>query len=71
MMAPVFEQCAQQLTGTAVLAKVNTETEQALSAQYNIRSIPTLAIYRNGREIQRTAGAMDVNSLNHWIQANI
>jgi len=71
MMAPVFEQAAQQLSGKAVLAKVNTETEQTLSAQYNIRSIPTLAIFKSGQETQRTAGAMDLNSLKHWIQANL
>lgn len=71
MMAPVFEQAAQQLSGKVILAKVNTEAEQMLASQYNIRSIPTLAMYKSGQEIQRTAGAMDLNSLNHWIQANL
>lgn len=71
MMAPVFHQAASGFSGRAILAKVNTENEQMLAAQYSIRSIPTLAIFRHGQELVRSAGAMDLNSLNHWIQANI
>ena len=66
MMAPVFEQAAQQLEPRLRLAKVNTEEQQALAARYNIRSIPTLAIFRHGQEIARMAGAMDLNSLLAW-----
>ena len=51
MMAPQFEQAARQLEPNFRLAKVNTETEQALAARYGIRSIPTLKIFRKGREI--------------------
>ncbi|HHH89301.1 MAG TPA: thioredoxin TrxC [Aliiroseovarius sp.] len=66
MMAPVFEQAARQLEPRLRLAKVNTEEQQALAARYNIRSIPTLAIFRHGQEIARMAGAMDLNSLVVW-----
>jgi len=71
MMAPVFEQAAQQLQGKAVLAKVNTEEQQTLAGQFNIRSIPTIAMFKNGQEINRSAGAMDLNSLMHWAQTHI
>lgn len=66
MMAPIFEQAAAQLEPRYRLAKVNTEQEQALASQYQIRSIPTLAIFKQGREIKRMAGAMDLQSLMQW-----
>jgi len=66
MMAPVFEQAAQQLEPNMQLIKINTEQEQHLSAQYGIRSIPSLLIFKGGKEIARMAGAMDLNSLQGW-----
>lgn len=66
MMAPVFQQAAAQLEPGMRLAKLNTEQEQALAAQYNIRSIPTLAVFKQGQEIGRTAGAMDLSNLLGW-----
>ena len=69
MMAPVFEQAASQLEPTTRLAKVNTEQEQMLTQQYQIRSIPTLAIFKNGREIKRVAGAMDLSGLLQWAKS--
>ncbi|MGD9389928.1 MAG: thioredoxin TrxC [Thioalkalispiraceae bacterium] len=71
MMAPVFQQAAAQLEPRARLAKLNTEQQQAIAAQYQIRSIPTLAIFRHGQELARTAGAMDLNSLQQWISQYI
>ena len=71
MMAPVFEQAAAELEPRVRLAKVNTETEQQLAAQFSIRSIPTLAIFKNGRELSRQAGAMDANSLRQWINSQL
>ncbi|MGD9000054.1 MAG: thioredoxin TrxC [Granulosicoccaceae bacterium] len=71
MMAPVFEQAAAQLEPHVRLAKVNTEAEQALAAQYGIRSIPTLAIFRGGQEIAREAGAMDGRTLVNWIRSRL
>lgn len=63
MMAPVFAQASGQLQPKIRLAKVNTEAEPALAQQYNIRSIPTLAIFKQGRELNRVAGAMDLANL--------
>ena len=58
MMAPAFEQAAAQLEPEVRLAKVNTEDEQQLAARFNIRSIPTLALFVGGREVARQPGAM-------------
>lgn len=71
MMAPVFEQAAMQLEPHVRVAKVNTETEQTLAGQFGIRSIPTLALFRGGREVARQAGAMDLNSLTRWVRSQL
>lgn len=71
MMTPIFKQAAAQLEPRVRLVKVNTEQEQQLAARYNIRSIPTLAMFRGGKEIARQAGAMDLQNLLRWVQSNI
>lgn len=70
MMAPVFAQAAQQLQPKIRVTKVNTEAEQQLAAQFQIRSIPTLAIFKHGKELARTAGAMDLQNLINWVNQN-
>ena len=71
MMAPIFTQAAEQLQPNVRVAKVNTENEQQLAAQFQIRSIPTLAIFKAGKEIARTAGAMELQNLISWVKQNI
>lgn len=66
-MAPFFEQAATDMKSKALFAKLNTEQHQAIGAQYNIRSIPTLIVFKNGREVARQAGAMDATSLKKWV----
>ena len=68
-MAPAFEQAAAQLEPRVRLVKVNTEEAQALGSRYNIRSIPTLALFLNGREVARQAGAMGAADIVRWTQA--
>jgi thioredoxin 2 len=67
MMAPQFVQAAVQLEPRVRLVKVNTEAEQMLGAQYGIRSIPTLVLFRNGREAARQAGAMSAADIERWV----
>ncbi len=64
MMAPNFERAAQNFPLKALFAKVNTENEQNLGARFNIRSIPTIIVFKDGREVERVSGALDVNALN-------
>jgi len=68
-MAPAFAQAASQLEPNVRLAKVNTEQEQMLAGQYNIRSIPTLIMFKKGKEIARQAGAMDTSGIVQWTKA--
>ena len=71
MMAPAFEQAAAQLEPRVRLAKLNTENEQTIAAQYRIQSIPTLALFHNGREIARQPGAMGMADIVRWVQSQL
>ena len=71
MMAPQFEQAAARLEPRFRLAKVDTEAEQALGARFGIRSIPTLALFRGGREVARQPGAMGAADIERWVQAQV
>jgi thioredoxin 2 len=68
MMAPAFEEAARRLEPRVRLVKVNTEEAQGLAARFGIRSIPTVAIFRRGQELARTAGAMDLGRLLAWVE---
>ena len=68
MMAPIFEQAAQQLEPRVRVAKVDTDKEQNLAGQFGIRSIPTLILFRRGKEAARTTGAMGLPQLLQWVQ---
>ncbi|MDO8291929.1 MAG: thioredoxin TrxC [Gallionella sp.] len=70
-MAPAFAQAAEKLEPVMRLAKLNTEEAQELAARYNIRSIPTLALFRGGREIARQAGAMDAGGIVQWARSKV
>jgi len=69
MMAPAYEKVSHDMQGKARFVKVNTEDEQSLAAKYNIRSIPTLAVFVRGREIARQPGAMSAPDLTRWVSA--
>jgi thioredoxin 2 len=71
MMAPAFQQAAAQLEPRIRLLKVNTEAEQQLGAQFNIRSIPTLALFHRGREVARQAGAMGAADIVRWASSQV
>jgi thioredoxin 2 len=69
IMAPAFEQAAKVLEPLARLGKVNTEEEQALGARFRISSIPTMIIFRNGREVARQPGALGLQDIVRWVRS--
>ena len=71
MMAPAFKQAAVSLEPRVRLAKVDTEAAPGVAGRYNIRSIPTLIMFRGGREAARQAGAMSAADIVRWAQANL
>jgi thioredoxin 2 len=66
-MAPAYEAAARQLEPHWRFAKLNTEDEPAPAARFNIRSIPTLIVFRQGKEAARQSGAMDTGTLTRWL----
>jgi len=66
MMAPVLDDAVKKLEPNVRIGKVNTENEQILATQFNIRSIPTLAVFYKGNEIERIAGALPLDQLLQW-----
>ena len=68
-MAPAFAQAAAQLEPQVRFAKVDTEAHQTIGAQYNIRSIPTMAMFRGGKEIGRVSGAMSAADIVRWVES--
>ena len=71
MMAPQFEAAAQRMEPFVRLAKVDTEAQQALGARFGIRSIPTVALFLEGKEIARQAGAMNAADILRWTAMNL
>lgn len=69
MMAPSYHAAAARLEPAMRLLKLDTEAAQDIAARFNIRSIPTLALFLNGREVARQAGAMDTGSIVNWAQS--
>ncbi len=68
MMAPNFEKAAKNFPLKALFAKVNTENEQNLGARFGIRSIPTIIVFKEGKEVQRVSGALDEANLSKLAQ---
>ena len=72
MMAPAYEQAAGLLEPQVRVAKLNTEEAQAISARFNIRSIPTLALFVGGKEVARQAGAFrSAQDIADWTRSHL
>ena len=67
--APVFEQAASQWVGKCRLAKLDSEANPQLAGQLGIRSIPSLILFKNGREIARQSGALPLPQLKAWLHS--
>jgi thioredoxin 2 len=69
--APTFEAAAKELEPTLRLVKINTEEQTGLAARYAIRSIPTLMLFKQGKEAGRVSGAMSASQLKQWLAKNL
>lgn len=65
--APVFSQAARELEPHFRFGKINTELQQQLAAQFNIRSIPTLMLFKQGKVVAQQAGALPKQAFYHWL----
>ena len=71
MIAPFLDEAATEYADKLSVVKLNVDESPNVAAKFGIRSIPTVAIFRNGREVARQAGAMDARTLTNWIRSNI
>lgn len=68
MMTPNFEKAAPLLEPRVRLGKLDTEAERAIAGRYGIRSIPSMVMIKNGREVARTSGAMPTSAIVDWVE---
>ncbi len=71
MMAPIINSVAEEVDGKANVGKINIEQFQSVAAKYNVRSIPTLILFKNGKEFKRYVGVKNkeflINQINQYI----
>ena len=65
-MAPQFEAAARELKGEAIFAKVDSDANPQTSSRFGIRSIPTLVLFRDGKELKRQPGAVQAAQIVAW-----
>jgi thioredoxin 2 len=65
--APVFEQEANNRKGQVRFAKLDTEANQMLAAQYQIRSIPTIMVFKDGKRVDVINGALPQSQFSAWL----
>jgi thioredoxin 2 len=70
MMAPHYAEAAADLEPQVRVAKLNTEAEPSVASEFAIRSIPTLVLFRGGREVARQAGAMGRSDIVRWVRSH-
>ena len=71
MVSPIVEELSKEYEGKVNFVKVNVDQNRDLASKYNIFSIPTLAIFRNGEVVAQAAGASSKESIRNYIDKNI
>lgn len=69
--APTFEALSLQYAGKVVFVKLNSDINQQIAGRFGIRGIPTLLLFKNGREVARQSGAMPREVFSQWLNQNI
>jgi thioredoxin 1 len=71
MIGPIIEELAEDYAGKVMFAKVNTDENPATAGKFDIMSIPTLLLFKDGRLIDRAVGMRPKPALKNWIDAAI
>jgi len=71
IMAPVFEEIEAKYKDQIIFEKVDVEANEALAGQYDIRSIPTFVLVKDGKEVDRRMGAMPKEMLTNWLDSQL
>ena len=70
-MAPAFAQAAKEMEPDVLFAKLDTDEAQATAGAYQIRGLPTIVLFKKGKEIARQAGAMSASQIKSWVSQNL
>lgn len=70
MQAPILEEVKRRIGDSASIIKIDIEKNNALAQQYNVRSVPTLMLFKEGKMIWRESGLQQADTLEHIIKAN-
>ena len=71
MVEPVVERLAVDFAGRLKIAKINTDEEPGLGTRFEVRGIPTLILFRGGKEADRVTGAMPATALRSWVESRL
>ncbi|WP_144865841.1 thioredoxin [Mesorhizobium sp. J18] len=71
MIAPALDEIAAELDGKVKIAKLNIDENPELAAQYGVRSIPTLMLFKGGEVADMKVGAAPKTALSSWISGNV
>ena len=71
MMAPIVEELAEELNGKAKIAKLDIEAAQQTTSTFNVTSIPTMILFKDGEEVKRIVGVKDKESLTEIISSEM
>jgi thioredoxin 1 len=71
MIAPILEEAATDYEGKVKIGKLNVDENQRIPARFNVRSIPTLLLFRNGELVAQKVGALSKSALSAWLDAHL
>jgi thioredoxin 1 len=71
MIAPALEEIATEMNGKVKIAKLNVDENPGIASKYGIRSIPTLMVFKGGKQVATKTGAGPKGELSRWISASV
>lgn len=71
MLAPILEEVAKDVKGKANIAKVDIDNEQKTAAQFQIASVPTMILFKNGKEVRRLIGLRNAEAIKEMILSEV
>ncbi|MCB1117336.1 MAG: thioredoxin [Chlamydiia bacterium] len=67
MLTPVLEEVASEMQGKANFAKLDIDQNQKVAGQYQVTSVPTLILFKDGKEVNRLVGLRDAEAIKHFV----